>query len=419
MSRSSKCYALTREILLNVLPHPSTVQKLFAFFRISPGYIVQSFTYLLKKAQLDTWKFEDYLVSFCFDEFAISPKAMLDLTNERVIGPHKECFVIMACGLAGKWELPVYINFDVSAKTIPWIKSQLCKIYEQTIIEFEQICFKVLATVSDQGGKNRGLASFLEISPENYFIPNPYDPSRKVFFLYDFVHEYKLLRNHTLDDTFKLPSGKTYTKRFFTSLIDASKNHPELTNHKFALNDYILNVKASDRQDVGSAVKLLSRETAAMIRKVYPNDHHEIAEMLETMSDAFKLMTSKQADHTDQMKRGLGTWYEGQKKVLEKALYYISNMSFKAKDQVSFTVKPFQIGMQITINGTLALYETMKNDYGVEVLCTVKTNQCYTERKFGVYRELAGSCSHPPALTALRSAAQDLRSQLLAVFRKH
>ena len=79
-------YSLIREKLLKVLPHPVTLQKMFAFFRLTPGFIVQTFTYLLKKSELKSWRLGDYCLSFCFDEFAIANLGMLDLFNEQVIG---------------------------------------------------------------------------------------------------------------------------------------------------------------------------------------------------------------------------------------------------------------------------------------------------------------------------------------------
>ena len=79
-------YTLIRDKLLKVLPHPVTLQRMFAFFRLTPGFIVQTFTYLLKKSELKSWRLGDYCLSFCFDEFAIANLGMLDMFNEQVYG---------------------------------------------------------------------------------------------------------------------------------------------------------------------------------------------------------------------------------------------------------------------------------------------------------------------------------------------
>ena len=204
------------------------------------------------------------------------------------LGPYKEAFVIMARSLTNTWQVPIYINFDVVSKEVEGVKSQLCHVYEDTIVEFEKRLFKVIVSVCDQGGKNQNLTKHYGITPDNFHIPNPYDPSRNVIFIHDFVHEVKLLRNHILDDTCKLPSGKVFTKKFFEKLIDSTKKSTDIAAAAFPLNDYALNVKSSDRQDTGPALKLLSRETAAMIRILFPHDDLalEIADFCEIVSDS-------------------------------------------------------------------------------------------------------------------------------------
>ena len=194
----------------------------------------------------------------------------------------------MARSLTNTWQVPIYINFDVVSKEVDGVKSQLCHVYEDTIVEFEKRLFKVIVSVCDQGGKNQNLTKHYGITPDNFHIPNPYDPSRNVIFIHDFVHEVKLLRNHVLDDTVKLPSGKTFTKTLFTKLIDTSKSSTDIASAAFSLNDYCLNVKSSDRQDTGPALKLFSRETAAMLRKLWPNDALalEVADLCEIVSDS-------------------------------------------------------------------------------------------------------------------------------------
>ena len=93
---SKRGYTLIRDKLLKVLPHPTTVQKMFAFFRLTPGFIIQTFTYLLKKSELSSWRLGDYAISFCFDEWAIANLGMLDMFHEQVIGKfenHQKCLI--------------------------------------------------------------------------------------------------------------------------------------------------------------------------------------------------------------------------------------------------------------------------------------------------------------------------------------
>ena len=146
---SKRAYDLVREIFID-LPHPTTVYKKFSWFKLSVGYILQSFDYLNEKAKLDTWTPAHYLTSFCFDETKVANVGMLDVKLEQIIGPHAEAFLIMFRSLNNSWQLPIYINFDVQSKQVENVKSQLTCIYEETVIEIEKRNFKVLITVCDQ-----------------------------------------------------------------------------------------------------------------------------------------------------------------------------------------------------------------------------------------------------------------------------
>lgn len=350
MSSSKRCYTLVRDLLLPHLPHPGTVQQTFAFFRITPGFITQTFTYLLAKSKLDSWKPEDFLMSFCFDECAISEVGMLDMFNECIVGPHSEAFLIMARGLVGKWQVPIYVNFDVKAKVqIPYVKSQLVEVYEETIQQLEKINFKVLATISDQGGKNQGLASYFNVTPENYLIPIPSNPSRNLIFLYDFVHVFKLFRNHVISDYFKLPSGKYASKSHFSSLIDATKkSNVSISAAVFPLNDYCLNLKGSDRQNVSTALKLFSHETGAMFRKLYPGNplKLELADMCETMSDGRNAMSDCEFEYKMSLKM-LHQVFQVFKSFITSVIFYTLGQKFSKYRKITFEKPSFSENLQV------------------------------------------------------------------------
>ena len=70
----------------------------------------------------------------------------------------------------------------------------------QIIIQLEAIGIKVLSTVCDMGSDNQSLANELGITPQNITFPNPWLPERHIYFSFDFVHGFKNLRNHFLDD---------------------------------------------------------------------------------------------------------------------------------------------------------------------------------------------------------------------------
>ena len=83
------------------------------------------------------------------------------------------------------------------------------------------IGIRVLITTCDQAGSNQAVAKSLGIfpnkktsktlgvehDPENVTFPNPWDQEREVFFSFDWVHAFKNLRNHLLDDTVEIEKG--------------------------------------------------------------------------------------------------------------------------------------------------------------------------------------------------------------------
>ena len=138
--------------------------------------------------------------------------------------------------------------------------------YNQCILHLEGIKIKVLLSVCDQGPRNVGLAKALGVSKTNVRVPNPYDSSRFVLFSYDFVHIFKNIRNHLLDDFFKL-DGVTMDKTEFEDLLK-EVNFASLRMVK--LKPLHINCQQSDRQNVALAVQLLSNSVSVLLKEFFP-----------------------------------------------------------------------------------------------------------------------------------------------------
>ena len=139
----------------------------------------------------------------------VTEKAEWDRKIDAVLGPNKQVNVFMVRSLFGDWKLPVFIDVEATkdpnepklpkgVKNPPKIPKFLLM---QIIVQLEALGIKVLSTVCDMGGDNQGLAKELGINTNNVTFPNPWDPERPVYFSFDFVHGFKNLRNHLLDDT--------------------------------------------------------------------------------------------------------------------------------------------------------------------------------------------------------------------------
>ena len=124
------------------------------------------------------------------------------------------------------------------------------------------------------GSKNQGAARKLGISKNNSTFANPFDLSRSIVWLFDFVHLFKNLRNHFLDDVVKLASGQIVTSDDFFDVLEVVQS--EITSG-FHLSEKDLQVSGNDRQDVGSAVRLLHDRMAALLKEHFPNDSNKQA----------------------------------------------------------------------------------------------------------------------------------------------
>ena len=116
------------------------------------------------------------------------------------------------------------------------------------------IIWKIVHYIKPEGGKNRGLATELGITKENSRFPHPIDPNRILIWLYDFVHIYKNIRNHLLDDVVQLPCGKIVCSDDFWDLLEVGE--AEITD-TFHIKEEHLLIQGNDRQSVPKTCQLL------------------------------------------------------------------------------------------------------------------------------------------------------------------
>ena len=176
-------------------------------------------------------------------------------------GPHKNAQVIMFRGLTSPWKFPLYIDFDVAVSK---------DVYFENIYCLEELDVHVLISTCDQGSRNEQLAKELKINPENHWSPNPYDPTRKVFWSYDFVHLFKSFRNNCLDFVVCFDDGTYSSKKDFEELVDFCAQ--DELSCGFFLKDLHLECQGQDRQDVTLATQLISEKVACLFRRYFGDE---------------------------------------------------------------------------------------------------------------------------------------------------
>ena len=237
-------------------------------------------------------------------------------------GPNTLGFLLIIRGLVSDWHYPLFVHLDFTKLTVEW--------YEQLVQMLHAMKFRLMVSVCDGGSSNESLASpnKLDITPQKpYTFVKCQDEEKKVFFSFDYVHAFKLTRNHLLDKEVKLPCGTIVTVNDLQDVVNAISKSTFPTH----LTQKHLTVCKSDRQIVGWANAVMSHKTAALLRQLFPNCPRKLAlaNFLTAMHDCFKVLTSKAKPSNDPLKQPFGTNKALQLQALKKAQFYYENTTFK------------------------------------------------------------------------------------------
>ena len=204
----TKALDLVREKYIP-LPSPSTLNRKFSWIHLAPGFIAPVLLYFISIfPKLTT--VEKIIVS-TFDKMNTRNRADLEMKYEQLIGPAKNVqnFMVRSLFNKRKWKFPVWLDFDTG---LPFYE------YFQGICLLESIGLIYVCTTCDMGTLNIQLSIHLLITEDRIFHKNPYDESRIIIFIFDFIHCFKNLRNHILDDIMKFLDGSKLFKQFFLDL---------------------------------------------------------------------------------------------------------------------------------------------------------------------------------------------------------
>ena len=392
---SPKVLKLLRKNKVLPLPSDSTLKKKFSFMYVTQGYVHPSLEYF--KKLVPRMKKGEELACLSFDEMKLVERAQWDRKIDAVIGPHKQAQVFMLRSLIGDWKLPVYVEFDTKVT-----KSLLLQI----IFQIEMIGIKVMITTCDQAGGNQGLAKSLGIfpskktseelgvdhDPENVSFTNPWDNERQVLFAFDWIHAFKNLRNHMLDDEMTIKKGKTIRREDLLTI----KGKTEIRG-AFKLDDIHFYCKQQDRQRVSLARDLLSKRSAMMYKALHPNEEkfQLLGEFIETVDECFNILTSQKMYDNDPLKCALEVHLEKQLKPLEKLVKYMKTIKWSGRPR-------FNKAIIIAIKCAIELQKMLAEIHGIPNLMTENITQDFLESFFSVIRAMMWANNNPTALMFLQ-----------------
>lgn len=130
-----------------------------------------------------------------------------------------------------------------------------------------------------------------------------------IFWIYDFIHLFKTIRNHLLDDIVELPCGSKVSVYDFYALLDKFRADTSDHTSGFHISEDHLEIESSDRQDVKMAMELISERTAVGFQKYFPKDKAKqaLAKFILCLANAFKVGSSRvKYDSKDHLHSALG-----------------------------------------------------------------------------------------------------------------
>lgn len=310
---SYKALSFVRDVLKYPLPSEVTIKRRLRQFSVPPGFIDLSLTVMKTQSKLLTTFEKDVILSF--DEMKVNSDLCFDQVEEIIRGPHNNAQVAVIRSLVGKWMQPIYYNFDTAVSK---------DLLTEMIKVIENVEFKVRAIVCDMGPSNRKLIGNLKVTFDDSGFENPSNQNRKVWVFCDVPHALKLLRNHLLDDGYRLKSGSLLTKEAFIKLVELQDTGVDLQYaHKLTMNHLL--VAGTERQNVRKAAELFSLTVGQAICHNLPEFSY-VGEAVKVINNGFDVLNSRAPVDGYKLKSAYGNCLPEQDGALDKLYDLILTM---------------------------------------------------------------------------------------------
>ncbi|XP_049805645.1 uncharacterized protein LOC126248581 [Schistocerca nitens] len=432
-SISSHAYNFLRSSSLMKMPHPSTLRRVCSKFNVNPSherlggsnflsYARQKFQYLNSN---------DVNVVLSVDEIHLN--SYLEYKGGSVLGMsyNSECaansaFVFMLQSVKSLYRDVVHI---LPVKTIS--SNALYNVLLAIINGLELIGYRVFCVVTDNNKINSKTMSMFSLDKAvNIVFKHPSDPNRPLFFLIDAVHIVKCIRNVWLNQ-------KNDGKDMFYPQFPVRK---EVEENKFSVASFktlkqIYDIDSSSLVKYCHTLSLkslcptsLEKQSMKLVLQIF-NRH--VSEGLEVASDKFDL---RHAPSTAEYIRIITKWFDvmnvksvfkgkhKQNPYMDPLTTDSVSMQFlldfldwldvwKAKGLSSgFLTKETFFAIQHTTYAVVEIARYCTEELGMSYLLTAKLQTDVLERRFGKYRQLAGS-QYNVSVTQVYEAEKKLRIQ--------
>lgn len=396
-SVSPKAYRYLRKGNKIPLPAMSTLRKWVADFNMNEGILDDVLDIMKYKGE--SMSSMEKLAVICFDEIHLSPQVAIERREERVVGPHSRCQVVVARGLFKKWKQPVFYNYDQELTE---------QILFDIIRKLHDIGYTVIAMTSDLGPSNKGLLGKLGIYPfkkdsSRTSFQHPCDATMFIHVFLDIPHLIKLLRNHFLDSGIYV-NGKLINAAALQRLLELNSGDLKIV-HK--LTPLHLDVTGTQRQNVKLATQVFSSTNAAAIKRYgmqklmdeCPN-WSETADFLKLFNDWFDIFNSVCKFGTHPGLNAFGVNLTQQNAILSDVTSIVQNMRVAGKK----SLLPFQNGILLSNASLRNLYEDLRircnssDKESMSYILTNRLNQDVLENLFSYLRAMGAAHDKPSAL---------------------
>jgi hypothetical protein len=213
---------------------------------------------------------------------------LVDLGEEgRQPVPGSKIVLFMIRGLVQKWKMPVayyVVHKTVTAKIV-------CKLITNCIKSITTTGLQLKAIVCDQSSTNRKAAALLGVSKDKPFLMNN---ERKVYFLYDFPHVLKCVRNNLMKGPISYDKGTAHW-RHVEELYELDKCSEKARATK--LTDKHIKPNCFEKMKVNLAAQVMSHTvSSAMVTAVQtlqlPPEAEDTATFIRRVNDIFDAMNS-------------------------------------------------------------------------------------------------------------------------------
>lgn len=302
--------------------------------------------------------------------------------------------VFMARGIKENWKQPLgYVLVNESCPS-DLIKDKLFEIID----ELTSMGLLVETILSDLGSNFQKLLRELNVTPTTPWILHN---GKKIIYLFDPPHLIKAVRNNLLKHDFHF-DGKVASWDDIKTVYHRDKQQslrccPKLTQKHISPNGFT-------KMKVKYATQVMSHTVGSTLCMyialgALPPSAVGTAELIANMDNIFDCLNSSSLNSTKIYKKALSE-DSAHHKFIDDMLPFIQ--SIKVKEDVTNKLRCLK-GLQLTLNGVLALWDTLHKDYGLDFLLTRRLNQDPLENFFGLIRQQGGNCDNPTPLQFTRA----------------